>query len=289
MTVSKLDRLRRELEGAIAGGDFELAGDVIEDMLEIEPDNDMFWNSKGVVLSKLGEYQEALDAFDQALEIKPNVSKIWYSKGAVLLEMGHLRQGLACFYKALDIEPGFIKARERFIQTLDMMEEADRMALEETEEEEKVSGVDSGEVPEEEEEPEVISDIPPEKVSWKGSGKDYVDDLFSEEEDLKKEEEEEEDLGGKEDEPEEEEEILDFEDIEEEEDWGDIPEGRAARKGRKRAEEEGSRERREKKKKADKPSRVITCKCGNRIMVWTEERPARFECEQCGRTGTLYS
>ena len=55
MTVSKLDRLRRELEGAIGDGDFELAGDVIEDMLEIEPDNDMFWNSKGVVLSKRGE------------------------------------------------------------------------------------------------------------------------------------------------------------------------------------------------------------------------------------------
>ena len=31
----------------------------------------------------------------------------------------------------------------------------------------------------------------------------------------------------------------------------------------------------------------IPCRCGETIWITTDKRPYRFECEKCGRTGTL--
>lgn len=242
MSKSKLERLKKELKSAVSEEDFELALDVVEDMLEIDDENAQFWNSKGVILSKMGNIDDSLEAFDTALEIDTKEPKIWYSKGCVLMDSGKLRSALACFYKSLDIDPEFQKAVERFNKCLSGMAESKRMAVS-GEDQEPPSDEEIRE--EEEEEPEEEVDEEAEEMARlirdkrKRKGTFLDNEMF--------EEEEEEDSWDDED--------------EEDDDWEDDD--------------------------YVEPSRLITCKCGQKIPIYTEKRPYRFECDECGRTGTL--
>ncbi len=119
LSYTKVERLKKELDRAISEGDFELALEAVEDMIGFEPENDQFWNSKGVILAKIERIEESVEAFDMALEIDPDAARTWYSKGVILMENGSNRPALACFYKALDLDPVYQKARERFIRCLD--------------------------------------------------------------------------------------------------------------------------------------------------------------------------
>jgi len=259
LSYTRVERLKKELEVAISEGDFELALEVISDMIDIDPDNDQYWNSKGVVLAKLGRIDESVTAFDRGLEIDPGAPKIWYSKGVILMDNGNQRAGLACFYKALDLDPALEKARERFNRCLDelvLLKQADKSEetpIQEDEEEEKVIRP-----PDETFEPEPegrrrAREEPPEiraPKARKRGGTYLDDDMFSEEE-------KEEDEGWEEED----------EEKEEEEEWEEEDEG---------WEEEEEEE-----------EEFIRCRCGEKIYIRSDDRPYRFECDNCGRTGTL--
>lgn len=282
MSVSKIERLKKELKTAIRDEDFDLALDVVEDMLDLDEDNPKFWNSRGVVLAKMGDVDQSLDSFDTAIEIDPEDSNIWYSKGCVLMDNGKLRAGLGCFYKSLDLEPTNEKARERFLRCLDTMgmystTQSDEAAAFSVEDEGEIETIEPSPAREVYHEMPSEADVVPEagessmepfdeqeslekaesirrKKSIRGTFLD--EDMFGEEIDEWSEEEEEE--------YEEEEEDYEEPDIEDEE-W-DIEE----------VEEE-----------EEEPYKIIRCKCGGEIPIYTRKRPARFECPECGRTGTL--
>jgi len=284
LAYTKIDRLKRELDTAISEGDFEFALEVINDMIKIEHNNDQFWNSRGVVLSKLGRLEEAIQAFDQGLELNPEASRIWYSKGVVLMDGGKPRAALACFYKALDADPVYEKARERFNRCLDDLVLLKQGEGEEMEEEgpdtEPTHRAPTGTVPgpgefkadeeedEEEEEPEIIE---PRAVKKKGTYLD--DDMFAEKAPLEEEEEEEE----WEEEEEEEEEDEEEEEEEEDEDEGEDEEW------------DFDEEEEEEEEEEELGQNFIVCRCGSKIFITSDKRPYRFECEKCGRSGTLKS
>ena len=251
MTYTKQDRLKRELDGAIAANDFELALESIDDLLELEPKSDQFWNSKGVILAKLKRVDEAIECFDKALEINPEVSRIWYSKGIVITDNGNPRSGLACFYKALDLEPTFEKAKERFMKALDEMAMMKQAAAKEgvptQEREDTTPGTDEEEVEGEKEaerpKPEEAKETPSIR-SKRRKGPLLEEDLFEEEGDQ-------------------------FED------WGDED---------KEPEEPSFMN---KPPPSGKKLPSFKCRCGETVPIMTHERPYRFECPKCGRTGTI--
>jgi len=254
LAYTKIDRLKRELDTAITEGDFEFALEVINDMIKIDHSSDQFWNSRGVVLSKLGRIDEAIQAFDQGLELNPEASRIWYSKGVVLMDSGKPRAALACFYKALDADPVYEKARERFNRCLDdlvLLKQGEEGPEEEGPEDEPTHRAPTGTIPgpgespedeeedEEEEEPEIIE---PRAVKKKGTYLD--DDMFKE---LAPDEEE-----------------------EDEEEW-----------------EEGEEE--EDEEDEEEEQNYIVCRCGSKVLITSKKRPYRFHCKKCGRSGTLKS
>lgn len=252
MSYSRIQRLKKELEHAISESNFELALDVVEDMLGVEPDNEKHWNSKGVILAKMDRIEGSIEAFDRSLEIDPKAARSWFSKGVVLMDNGKLRAALGCFYKTLDLEPDFEKARSRFLRCLDDMAALKQTSPAPETGEEKEKWINPpGEIVHEtrtpvigeEEEPDEPEQVrPPPRKRRKGS---YLDeDMFSDEEEY------------------EEDEMESWEELDDEEDWG---------------EEDGSEE--------EIP--FITCRCGAKIPIPTEERPFRFHCDDCGRSGTL--
>ncbi len=328
MSITRIERLKKELDGAIQEPNFELALEVIDDLIGLDKESAMFWNSKGVILSKLNRTKEAIEAFDQALEMDPDESKVWYSKGSVLLNLNKLRHALACFYKALDIEPGYAKAKEKFMFCLDEMVKIDKIKLMEALKEEPPI-LDEEVVSEDVDQGEEDEEMPVDPWA-EGKGSKLVDDLFNDDEnDDEKEEEEEEGWGtddgdssvddlfddddgsedpsdlqdddledddgseapsdlqdddledddGSEDDDEEVLEFTDEDEDEEDEGWGDYD------------EEEDTPELDENDDEDDGsfmvPRKQFDCKCGSIITIDSDRRPYKFECGNCGRTGTI--
>ncbi|MCU0798232.1 MAG: tetratricopeptide repeat protein [Candidatus Thermoplasmatota archaeon] len=287
MSYSRMDRLGKELERAISEEDFELALESIEDMIELGPDNAQLFNSKGVVLAKMKRYDEAIEAFDTALRLDQGISRVWYSKGVVLMDSGGLRQALACFYKALDLEPTYEKARERFIHCLDEMALRAQVQTEPTIEGPYMPGPDGEKViPPPSEDPDEGPVHEPPSISSRRSEEraaevesprarkrrgTYLDEeMFGKEEGV-------------------------------EEDWddegGDNGERKEDNYGTEAEEDEGKKGHDE---DADwdaegdfedwgdqREASFIRCRCGADIKVETDERPYKFECKGCGRTGNL--
>ncbi len=327
MSISRIERLKKELDGAIQESNFELALEVIDDLLGLDKESAMFWNSKGVILSKLNRTEEAIEAFDKALEMDPDESKVWYSKGSVLLNLNKLRHALACFYKALDIEPGYSKAREKFMFCLDEMIKIDKIKLMKVLKEEPPL-LDEEMVSEQEEGMEGEGEEEPPVDPWaEGKGSRLVDDLFDddesgdssdlldndledddesedssrpregirsdedEDEDEIQEDEEEEGWGTEEedssvddlfdDDESEEEEILEFTDDDEEEEEGEWPEEESEVS----SDLSGSDD--EEEESFSVPRKQFNCKCGSLIIIDSDRRPYKFECDNCGRTGTI--
>ena len=52
--------------------------------IEINSQNSIAWNNKGLTLSSLGKYNEAIKAYDKAIEINPQDSAAWYNKAVTL-------------------------------------------------------------------------------------------------------------------------------------------------------------------------------------------------------------
>jgi tetratricopeptide (TPR) repeat protein len=301
--ITRLDRLRKELDIAVSGEDFDLAFQVINDMLDIDPENAQFWNSKGVLLAKVDRLEEALVSFDRSLELDPDEPKTWYSKGCVLMDGGEHRLALACLYKSLDLDPEMQKARDRFNKCLDdWVASGDHKSVEDevetgVEDEEEswsqgseilITGDEDVIYPTE----ETTSDDSGTRMNTKDilkrkeeSGSFLDDDLFSEdgdegsgpseedeeteeewaEDDLDRWSEDEVDRSGEEDE----------EDESDEEEWSeDELEGWDDD-----AMSETGQE--------PIPLKTIRCRCGTEIPIYNDERPYRFECPNCSRTGTL--
>ena len=320
MSITKIERLRKEMDTAISTEDFQLAFQVVNDMLDIDPDNAQFWNSKGVILAKLDRIEEALESFDRGLLIDQDESRIWYSKGCVLMDSGEFRLAFACLYKSLDLDPGYAKARERFVRCLDewvdsgaptgtaspfetqddqnsYREDVEESEMEWSEEKRIVIGEE-----ETMDETQTISRSKEIIKQRQSKGTFLDDDLFSDEDEEVKDESwaEGEDESGDEEWSEEEIEGWDsqadedLQDETEEEDDGtkDDEEGDS---GEEWSEEElegwdsQADEDLEDEIEEEKPTvkKTIVCKCSEDIPIYSDDRPYRFECPSCGRTGTL--
>lgn len=273
MSISKLERLKKELKRAIGEEDFELALDVVDDMLDIDDDNPSFWNSRGVVLAKLDSIDESIESFDTALELDDEDPKIWFSKGCVLMDTGKLRAALGCFYKSLDLDPAFERSRERFLRCLDQMVVAKKPDISEP------ITVEETHVESEFVDTEIYHDIPRGVVEEGGSkrkiSEEDEDEVMERAEDIRRKRKirgtflDEDMFAGGEEFEFEMDEMEEFEEEESDEEW----------------DEEFWDE--DEEEMEEEPLKYIRCKCGGSIPIYTKERPLRFECPECGRTGTL--
>jgi len=72
---------------------------------DIDPQNEMAWKMKGVLLaSDLQMYDEALAAFDRALQINQGDTAVWKLKGDSLVALGRQSEADAAFKQAKDLE-----------------------------------------------------------------------------------------------------------------------------------------------------------------------------------------
>lgn len=278
MSISKIERLKRELQSAVSQGDLELALAVTDDLVETDPEDSRNHTSRGVILAKLSRIEEALEEMDEAIEIDNEDEKAWYSKGCILMDSGRARPALACFYKSLDLDPGQDKARDRFLKCLTMMQDL-------LKDDEEVPGMfhDGPTLIREDEDGNPVQED--DASSWrtmiegnqKTVEKAHVPvferpplpknepDIFNE--DPRRRSILDDDMFEG---PQVEDEFEDWEDEDETEDEVDWSE-----------DEDDDRA------GEDEPVGTVKCRCGADIPIYSNDRPYRFECPGCGRTGTL--
>jgi len=265
-----LKTLKKKVNQALASKDFETAKDSLNQILEQTPEDDVAWNNRGIVLSKLGKPKNAILSFDKALELNPKVPQVWYGKGSVLMTLEKYRYALGCFYKVIDLEPGNKKAEEKFTECLARLRgEAQAKPAEEKKPEPAKPVAEEEEEAEEPsdefEEPKKAPAQPAEAPKKKESPKTLIRD---EDQEYTLPELEAEDMTGiKETEP--------------------VKEAAPPKKEVSWEEEEE-----EEKPAAPEPAKpktlkTIACKCGNPIEIDTSQKPVKFKCVKCGRTGTI--
>ncbi len=279
MSISRIERLKRELQSAVSQGDLELALAVTDDMVDTDPEDSRNHTSRGVILAKLSRIEEALEELDEAIGIDNEDEKAWYSKGCILMDSGRARPALACFYKSLDLDPGQEKARERFLKCLKMMQD-----LLKGDDEDPTLFYEGPTLIREDEDGNPVQED--DASSWRtmidGTGgtveKAHVPvferpplpeeepDIFDEDPKRRS--------------------ILDddmFEGPQDDfEDWDDEDEAQEEDDG-----VDWSEDGEEDWTGDDEPIGTVKCRCGSDIPIYSQERPYRFECPGCGRTGTL--
>lgn len=71
------------------------------------------WNDKGVALMELGKFQDALKCFEQVIRLEPSDNMAWYNRGYVLLILEEYQEAVNTF----DLFLGRQSPRMTFINT----------------------------------------------------------------------------------------------------------------------------------------------------------------------------
>ncbi|MGB2924848.1 MAG: tetratricopeptide repeat protein, partial [Limnothrix sp.] len=74
--------------------------------LEINPNNEWTWKSKGFTLKELGKYSEAIICFDKAIQIKPDYDLAWCHRGYAFLRLENFEDAWESFEKEQEFDEG---------------------------------------------------------------------------------------------------------------------------------------------------------------------------------------
>jgi len=87
----------------LATGRYADAVRAFENVVKINPKNEVAWNNLGSALSKLEKHEDALHCYEKALEINPNFEIAWNNKGNALARLGRFEEALRCYDEAISI------------------------------------------------------------------------------------------------------------------------------------------------------------------------------------------
>lgn len=88
------------------------AEEILNEIMEINPDTVNVFNSLGVLYRKKGDYLNALRHYQKALKIHPETAHIHYNMGRLHLDLNDPGKAKQFFADALKLDPGFKEARE---------------------------------------------------------------------------------------------------------------------------------------------------------------------------------
>ncbi|MBU0991286.1 MAG: tetratricopeptide repeat protein [Proteobacteria bacterium] len=93
-------------------GEIENAEDLLNEVLEINPDTLNVFNSLGVLYRKKGKLKKALEQYLKALKIHPKEPHILYNVGRLYVDMKNFDKAKIFFAKAIKYNPDFKEAKE---------------------------------------------------------------------------------------------------------------------------------------------------------------------------------
>ena len=104
--------LNRAAEIYLSSDREDEAEEVLNEILETNPDTVNVYNTLGVLYRKKGDYPTALKHYEKALKIHSEEPNIYYNMGRIHIEMKNPEKAEPCFRAALRLDPDFKAARE---------------------------------------------------------------------------------------------------------------------------------------------------------------------------------
>ena len=90
--------------------DFLNALNIINKVIEINPNFAEAYNEKGGALNELKKLELAIESYDKAIKINPNYAEAYYNKGVVLQNSRKLESAIESYDKAIKINANFFQA-----------------------------------------------------------------------------------------------------------------------------------------------------------------------------------
>ncbi len=117
----KTPDLARLAQKAFASGEYGVALQINQELVDRDPDKVEAFNDLGACLCKVGRYVEAERQFRQALSLDPNYAAANFNLGTVLRWMGVLEESEIYLRRALKVKPNYTEARTSLGFTLTLL------------------------------------------------------------------------------------------------------------------------------------------------------------------------
>ena len=99
-------------------GELQKAKSCYEKTIEINPSYVKAYNNLGVILQDLGEHQKAKEYYEKAIKINPNYTNVYYNLGVIFQKLSDLQKAKECFEKAIEIDPDYTDAHNQLLKSL---------------------------------------------------------------------------------------------------------------------------------------------------------------------------
>ena len=106
------ESLSRAAEIYLSSEKEEDAEEVLNEILEVNPETINVYNNLGVVYRRKGDYETALKHYEKALRIHPEEPNIYYNIGRIYVDMKNSGKAKSHFEKAVALDPNFDEARK---------------------------------------------------------------------------------------------------------------------------------------------------------------------------------
>src|SRR5712675_1676982 len=95
---------------AIQEKQHQLAVDLIDQAIAINPNDAAFYSNRGIALQALKLLDAAVASYDQAIAVKPDYAEAHYNRGTALHELKRLEEAVAGYDKAIALRPDYAQA-----------------------------------------------------------------------------------------------------------------------------------------------------------------------------------
>jgi tetratricopeptide (TPR) repeat protein len=111
-TITKLDPnivcSLRDADNCKMAGDYQLALNQYNKIIDVDPANAIALQSKADVLDLMGNFTEAIRCYETALECDPYNAEAWYNRGMTLWKTGRHEEGFESIRKGISLAMGEI-------------------------------------------------------------------------------------------------------------------------------------------------------------------------------------
>jgi len=103
-------KLRQQAIAAAQQGYYEVAINLLSELLERHQTSATDYNNRGLVYFQSGEYEKAIADYNQAIALNPKLASVYNNRANYYAAQGQLAEAIADYGVAIDLNPGNTRA-----------------------------------------------------------------------------------------------------------------------------------------------------------------------------------
>lgn len=100
-----VETLSKRIDESFKTGDFARAINFLDEMIEINPENEVAYALKGLAYYNLRQYSEAIENYNQSINLNPSEAQIYIWRGNALYDIGNKQRAIKDYNQAILLEP----------------------------------------------------------------------------------------------------------------------------------------------------------------------------------------